>query len=104
MKHLMNFNEPYEALWGVWTLLEKNTCFYFFSGALEAFWGSFCFIRFIKLAIRRKIQGLSDNFLQNTTYLMNLMKINEEGLFKRFFLVHVFSYAVLVNLMKYETS
>lgn len=77
----MNIMQDMKHARGVAGMREKNkawACFFSFSSVLRAFWGSYSFIKFINLVMRRGLARFDGN-------LMNFMQIYEGGVFMAIF-------------------
>ena len=93
--NIMNFMKHFRGVTGY---AEKKHVFFSVDHALGLFSCSFCFITFIKSAMRSKVQGFVRQVTNINLYFMNIMKVYEEGVFMANFCKSGFGCAVLVKL------
>jgi hypothetical protein len=95
LMNIMNFMKHFRGGMGY---AEKKHVFFSVGSALGLFSCSFSFITFINLAMRSKTRKFVRQVTIINTYLMNIMKVYEEGVFMENFCKRGLDCAVLVKL------
>jgi hypothetical protein len=100
----MNIMNIMKHFRGVGGYEEKKHVFFSLSHALGLISCSFCFITFINLAMRNKIQEIASQKALAMTLFMNIMKVYEGGVFMAIFCKRGLVSVDFMNLLFGRTS